>query len=336
MKKLTLFILCLLTTVGLFAQSHDIHTPSQIVQIMTDSPVSYTLKSANFRASDFSNNVLPHNLFRVQQDSSYDIKEYVMEGKAKEMYDKAEELFGDYDFSGARDYYLKVLEIDPNLYKVMVYIGDTYFHEKNYLQAEQWYEKAVKANYIDYLAHWGLAHACMYTGEPKRALKEIAIAKVLNRNNQNLNIMLNGIFKANKVAYVDWYLDPKCRISTEYNEEREKDVVVIEYDEDWFAYALVNAVWEHEPGYAASMGGGAFMRVKEAIVNTYLTYNKKQLKNSPAMRMFKIALDSHAVDVYLFYEYFLPRDPSMALFQSEETIEEVADYIINIRSKIKK
>ena len=323
MKKITLFILCLLAVVGLSAQSHDIHTPSQIVQIMSDSPVSYTLKSGDFRATDFTHNVLPHTLFRVQQDSSYDVKEYEMEGKAKEMFDKAEELFGDYDFSGARDYYLKALEIDPNLYNVIVYIGDTYFHEKNYLQAEQWYEKAVKANYIDYLAHWGLAHACMYTGEPKRALKEIAIAKVLNRNNQNLNIMLNGIFKANKVAYVDWYLDPKCRITTEY-------------DEDWFAYALVNAVWEYEPGYAASMGGGTFMRVKEAIVNTYITYNKKQLKKSPAMRMFKMALDNHAVDVYLFYEYFLPRDPSMALFQSEETIEEVADYIINIRSKIKK
>ena len=73
MKKLTLFILCLATFLCLSAQSHDIHTPSQIVQIMSDSPVTYTLKSANFRASDFSNNVLPHNLFRVQQDSSYDI-----------------------------------------------------------------------------------------------------------------------------------------------------------------------------------------------------------------------------------------------------------------------
>ena len=111
---------------------------------------------------------------------------------------------------------------------------------------------------------------------------------------------------------------------------------MIEFDKDWLSYALVNAVWEYEPGYAESMGGSTFLRAKEAIVNTYLTYDKKQLKSSPAMRMFKIALDNHAVDVYLFYEYFLPRDPSMALFQSEETIEEVADYIINIRSKIKK
>lgn len=336
MKKLALFILCLATTLCLSAQSHDIHSPSQIVQIMTDSPVSYTLKSGNFRDTDFSDKVLPHTLFRIQQDSSYDVKEYVMEGKAKEMFDKAEKLFSDHDFSGARDYYLKALEIDPNLYNVIVYIGDTYFHEKEYSQAQQWYEKAVKANYVDYLAHWGLAHACMYTGEPKRALKEIAIAKVLNRNNQNLNIMLNGIFKSNKVPYVDWYLDPKCNISSEYNEEEEKDIVVIEFHEDWLSYALVNAVWEYEPGYAESMGENTLLRVKEAIVNTYLTYNKKQLKNSPAIRMFKIALDNHAVDVYLFYEYFLPRDPSMALFQSEETIEEIADYIINIRSKIKK
>lgn len=336
MKNIAIFILCLATTLCLSAQSHDIHSPSQIMEIMTESSVSYTLKSGNFLATDFSNKVLPHTLFRIQQDSSYDIKEYVMEGKAKEMFDKAEMLFGDYDFSGARDYYMKALEIDPTLYNIIVYIGDTYFHEKEYFQAKQWYEKAVKANYVDYLAHWGLAHACMYTGEPKRALKEIAIAKVLNRNNQNLNTMLNSIFKSNKVHYVDWYLDPKCRISTDYDEEMEKDIVVIEFDEDWLAYALVNALWEYEPGYAESMGGSAFLRVKEAIANTYLTYNKKQLKNSRAMRMFKIAVDKRAVDIYLFYEYFLPRDPSMALFQSEETIEEVADYIINIRSKIKK
>ena len=153
MKKLALFILCLATTLCLSAQSHDIHSPSQIMQIMTDSPVSYTLKSGNFRDTDFSDKVLPHTLFRIQQDSSYDVKEYVMEGKAKEMFDKAEKLFSDHDFSGARDYYLKALAIDPNLYNVIVYIGDTYFHEKEYSQAQQWYEKAVKANYVDYLAH---------------------------------------------------------------------------------------------------------------------------------------------------------------------------------------
>lgn len=59
MKKLALFILCLATTLCLSAQSHDIHSPSQIMQIMTDSPVSYTLKSGNFRDTDFSDKVLP-------------------------------------------------------------------------------------------------------------------------------------------------------------------------------------------------------------------------------------------------------------------------------------
>lgn len=337
MKKMFLAALCMMAVTCLIAQSHDIHTPAQIVQIMTDSPVSYTLKNGSFSESDFSGKVIPHTVFRVQQDDSYTLKEYDMkESKAKELFDKAEGLFVDNDFAGARDYYLKALEKDPDLYNVIVYVGDTYFHEKNYSQAKQWYEKAVKANYIDYLAHWGLAHACMYTGEPQRALREITIAKVLNRNNQNLNIMLNNIYKFNKVTYVDWYLDPKYRITSDYNEEKEKDVVTIEFNEDWLAYALVCAVWEYEPGYAASMGDDSFLKVKEALFNTYASYDKKQLKKSLPMRMFKAAIDQRLADTYIFYEYFLPRDPALSLLQDEQTIEEIADYIINVRSKIKK
>lgn len=336
MKKLALFILCLTTTLCLSAQSPNIHTPAEIIKIIEDSPISYTLVSGNFSPTDFSKKVLRTTFYRTQNDSAYEVKTFEPEGKAKELFDQAEELFSDYDFTGARKAYQDALAIDPNLYVAITYIGETYLYEKDYTSAVLWFEQAIEANYIDYLAHWGLAHACIYTGELKRALKEITITKILDRNNQNINAMFNSIYKMNKVNYTDWYLDPLFSISTDYDEDRDKDIVKIKFHEDWLAYALVYAVWEYEEGYAESMGNNQFLREKEAIFCTFAGYNKKQLKKSPAIRMFELAAHEGVIDPYIVYDAFLPYNPSIALYLEKKDIEAIADYVINIRSKIKK
>lgn len=336
MKKSVIFFFFLVTTIGLSAQSPNIHTPSQIIQIIEDSPVTYSLKSGHFSPADFSQKVLRTTFYRIQNDSAYEVKQFEPEGKAKELFDNAEKLFSDRDFSGARKAYQEALSVDPKLYIAITYIGETYLYEKDYTSAVLWFEQAIEANYIDYLAHWGLAHACLYTGELKRALKEITITKILDRNNQNVNKMLNDIYKWNKVNYVDWYLAPLFSISTEYDEEKEKNIVKIQYDENWLAYALVYAVWKYEPDYAESMGNSQFLREKEAIFCTYVSYSKKQLKNSPAIRMFEIAANGGALDPYIIYDGFLPYDPTIALYLEKKDIESIVDYVINIRSKIKK
>ena len=336
MKKLPLFILCLATTLCLSAQSPNIHTPAEILQIMEDSQISYTLSSGNFTPTDFSKNVLRTSFYRTQNESGYEVKTFEPEGKAKEMFDKAEELFADYDFTGARKAYQDALAIDPSLYVAITYIGETYLYEKDYTSAVLWFEQAIEANYIDYLAHWGLAHACIYTGELKRALKEITITKILDRNNQNINSMFNGIYKLNKVNYTDWYLDPLFSLSTDYDEDREKDIVEIKFHEDWLAYALVYAVWKYEPGYAESMNNNEMLKEKEALFCTYTGYNKKKLKKSLPLRMFEMAAHEGVVDPYIIYDGFLPYNPSIALYLDKGDIEVIADYVIKVRSKIKK
>ena len=336
MKKLSLFLLCLATTLCLSAQSPNIHTPSEIVKIMDDSQISYSLASGNFTPTDFSQKVLRTSYYRIKNDSIYEVKAFEPEGKAKEMFDKAEELFSDYDFTGARKAYQDALALDPNLYVAITYIGETYLYEKDYTSAVIWFEQAIEANYIDYLAHWGLAHACVYTGELKRALKEITITKILDRNNQNINMMFNSIYKLNKVNYTDWYLDPLFAISTDYDEDRDKDVVIIKFHEDWLAYALVYAVWKYEPGYAESMNNNEMLKEKEALFCTYASYNKKQLKKNLPIRMFELAIKEGMLDPYIIYDGFLPYNPSVALILDAKDIEAIADYVINVRSKIKK
>ena len=336
MKKLAFFILCLATTLCLSAQSPNIHTPSEIIKIMDDSQISYSLASGNFTPIDFSQKVLRTRFYRIKHDSTYEVKAFEPEGKAKELFDKAEELFSDYDFTGARKAYQDALALDPNLYIAITYIGETYLYEKDYTSAVLWFEQAIEANYIDYLAHWGLAHACVYTGELKRALKEITITKILDRNNQNINTMFNSIYKLNKVNYTDWYLDPLFSISTDYDEDRDKDIVKIKFHEDWLAYALVYAVWKYEPGYAESMNNNEMLKEKEALFCTYASYNKKQLKKNLPIRMFELAIKEGMLDPYIIYDGFLPYNPSVALILDAKDIEAIADYVINVRSKIKK
>jgi hypothetical protein len=148
--------------------------------------------------------------------------------------------------------------------------------------------------------------------------------------------MFNGIYKLNKVNYTDWYLDPLFSLSTDYDEDREKDIVEIKFHEDWLAYALVYAVWKYEPGYAESMNNNEMLKEKEALFCTYAGYNKKKLKKSLPLRMFEMAAHEGVVDPYIIYDGFLPYNPSIALYLDKGDIEVIADYVINVRSKIKK
>ena len=42
------------------------------------------------------------------------------------------------------------------------------------------------------------------------------------------------------------------------------------------------------------------------------------------------------LDPYIIYDGFLPYNPSVALILDAKDIEAIADYVINVRSKIKK
>lgn len=304
---------------------------------MNDSQVHYSIREGDFSDSviDYSQFVLSNDLYRIEENGSYVIKRYELTDEAGSYFNDAENFFQKKDYANARKNYKKVLELCPTYYKVLVYMGDTYFHERDYVNARVWYTKAIESNYIDYLAHWACANANLYLNDFETALKEISIAKVLNRNNPRLTTKLLEIYKYNKLSYNDWYLEPKYSLSESYDVKEEKDVVNIAYQDYWLPYALVKAVWQYEPNYAESMNNSNFMESKESIASIALTMDKKLVKKHIELKGLQKSLDEGFFAAYVIYEDMLPQNPSIALYLDESDIETIVNYLIKVRSKVK-
>lgn len=336
MKKILLS--CLLCIVSFSLPAQKIHDPAEIIKIMDASQIRYSLEAlTTTEIPDFSERVIYHEFYgKKSPDGSFVVKQYELNDSAAHHYQIAEKFFEQKNHEQARYHYRKALEADPTCYKVMVYIGDTYYHQQRYVEALTWYQRATDSNYIDYLAHWACANALVYMGKQEQALREITIAKVLNRNNPRLTSKLQEIYHLNKKSYNDWYFVPLYDLS-EDNDAEGKRTVKIRFKEYWLPYAMAKAVWKYEPGYAESMGNNIILGEKEAVLSYWImvSSHKEGKKTMPAKAL-KLAMESNCFESYVIYEALLPAMPEIAMYIGKEGIEAIASYILDVRSKIKK
>ena len=255
--------------------------------------------------------------------------------------DEAETLLRMSDTKNARSLYQRIIEKDTSAYCILDYIGDTYFDEKNFEEAKRYYQLAISKDYTDYLAHWSLADVLCHLNDKKTALREISIAKVLNRNNQLLHSKFLEIYSLNKVEYVDWTFNPQCRLSLEHNQQKNIDVVTVEFGKYWLGYALNKAVWTYEPGHVDENVQNDFEKIweqeRECVISLLIAnYDSKEMKTNIDLKVLSAAFDKGYFDSYVMYEALLPDYPMIAGLLTEEAINAIADYLIKVRSKIKK
>lgn len=337
MKRILLSFIMMLSVFFLSAQ--DLHTIQEILEIMEQSSLSYSISNGTeFDVPDYAENLISNDIYRVKEDGvHYEIKNYELSKEASGYFDDAEDFFQQKNYPAARKNYQKVLELCPTYYKAMVYIGDTYFHERDLDNAQEWYQRAIDNNYIDYLAHWALGNTLLFKEDFGKAMKEISIAKVLNRNNPRLTTKLQEIYKYNKKEYKDWYLRPLYKLDEAYDSKKEKDIIKVTYKDYWMPYALVKAVWAYEPGYAESMGPDnlGLLQEKEAIAAILVTMDKKLVKKDIALKTLQYAFDNKEYEMYVVFERLLPEMPQIPLYLEPDVIESIADYIVNTRCKVK-
>ncbi len=317
----------------------EMHTQAEILKIMEKSRVTYVLSNLEneILPSDRTDNLNYGQYYRVTNENEILTYKYEINEDAKEYLSKAEQLFQDDKFKMTRDMYLKVLEVDSTYYQVMTYIGQTYGIEGDFNKAIEWYIKTIELNYIDYMAHWFLADAYKSQNKLDKAVDEITIAMILNRNNPRIMKALIDIYALKKLKTSDWVFNPQMQIdSTGVNK------VKIIFNMDWFGYALVKAVWLYEPGYKESMGAkeSSFSTTEEkeclvSLIATIHTIDKKRLKKYPEFNALQLAFDHKMVNEYIFYEIILLDYPFVAYQLTEEFINDIKDYVIQIRGKQK-
>ncbi|MEN8122709.1 MAG: tetratricopeptide repeat protein [Bacteroidota bacterium] len=316
------------------AFGQEIHTPAEILKIMEKSSVSYELHPLEneIKTPDRTNKLNYNHYYQIKKDGSTTTYKYELNEETTNYVKKAEQFFKDRKFKEAREMYIKALESDSTYYEVMTYIGQTYGIEKNWDKAIDWYKKTIKLNYIDYMAHWFLADAYKVKGELDLAVNEITIAQILNRNNPRLNKSLKEIYDLRKLNYNEWVFNPQVQIdSIGVNK------VKIAFDANWLGYAMVKAVWLYEPGYKEKMGSEnslfSMLQEKEALVSLMTGLDKKSFKKIPEFKTLKLALNKKMIDEYIYYEILLPEHPFVAYQFPQEIIEDIKEYIINVRTK---
>jgi tetratricopeptide (TPR) repeat protein len=321
---------------SLFAQA-QIHSPAEILKIMEASSLSYSLGVLEnpVVTPDYAQKMNGNGYYRIVNDSNLVTYSYKPGRAAREYFDEAEKSYSNKNFASAGYSYQKALGADSSYYLMYTYIGQMAEHAGKFDEAISWYQKAVKHNFIDYMAHWFMADNLMKMGNKKDALHEITIAHILNRNNPRLIESLKNIWKAAGLMYDPWYFTPQCIIA-----KKDTHTISVEFEANWLGYAMPKAVWKYEPGYKASMGvneNTAFSTVeeRECLASLYLILknSKVKMKKFPAFRTLETAIDKKMLDAYIFYEIILPQQPFVAYQLSEPIIGTIADYLLQVRGR---
>ena len=333
MKKTTLILALFFTFCNGYSQK--IHTNTEIIQLMTTSKLNYEVKKLEkpIESKDYSDILNYHDCYRVVTDSDIVTKKFSVNAKAKPYFDKAEVFFQSQTLDSALLYYKSALDADSSLIQVMTYIGQIYEKKGDYENSVNWYKKSIRNNYIDYMAHWFLADIYLEAKELKKAVDEIVIARILNRNNTRIAQSMDNIFEKAKRSSEDWYFNPQIDIN-----KISETKVSIALDEKWRAYAMAKALWMFEPGYSKSMGvpEDEYSTLEDqeclsALLEGMET-SKIDITSDPQLRILKAANKNHQLDSYILYEIVLPQTPYAAYELPEKTILEIKDYILDSRN----
>ena len=330
--------ICILILICNFPiRGQELHDPAGIFKILESSKISYNITELKepIESPDFSNNLNLNNAYRIESDSGLFVYGYSLEEGARQYFEKAEEYFNARNLDSAVVYYEKVLEIQPNYYKVMTYIGQMKGSLGRLDEALDCYKKTIEINYIDYLAHYLISDIYRLKGDLDNAINEITIARILNRNNPRMAELQFKLYKEKKLNTEDWYFNPQYSIA-----QNESGDVEIKMNLDWMGYALTKAVWEFEPGYKESMGveKGTYssLEEKEALIVLYtglLNMGKKAIKKNADFINLENAIENDYLTEFILYEIVLPKHPNVAYQLPKEQIENLKEYLLSTRHK---
>lgn len=308
------------------------HSTYEVLSLLTESKIGYEigLLKKDIPPKDYSEN-LNHNLYyRVEEPG---VLKTVMYNFDNPYYKRAETYFEN-DKDSALYLYKLCYDVDTTFYVVLTYMGQMYDNLGDRSKAIGCYKQAIEKNYIDYMAHWFLADDYLLMGEIDKAVDEITIALILNRNNPRILKSLHTIYKKAGLSYTDWYFNPQVRLT-----KLDDNSATIESDEVWAAYAMTQALWLFEPGYKESMGvdveKSTTTEYTECLVNLYVSLDKKMkiINKDPQLATLIKVIEENSVNLtpYILYEIFLPEHPMVAYQFPESLIAEIKDYIKTIR-----
>lgn len=332
-----------------FPLAAQIHEPSEILEILESSPISYQVNFDEETAPTAENpeQILP-GYFVSRDEESPRFGQYELSEEVREIYTQAELHFSQKRYDSAITLYRQVLQLMPEFAQGLTMIGDAYFKMEQYDSAQFYLRKAIDLNFIDYQAHWFLSSTEFHLGNKEAGLRELTIAHVLNPGHELLKTSLIASRKKYGSSWKEWTFAPRYELADE-----SIDQVSVRCASGWMMFALTQALWEFEEDYGTDIGiedreslEAEVIRQKEAVLMFIFEYlarkeadtsdeevteeakRNTEAADRTAKRLVEI-LNEGMIDAFIFYEIIGRRNPLVFSMISPESVEMIAGYLDN-------
>ena len=158
----------------------------------------------------------------------------------------AEAAFAKRDFEEAIKNYSKVLEYEPKNYGAVLFIGDTYFAEKEWAKAGEWYQRAIDLDPNQETAHRYYADMLLKNGAVEKSRMEFIQAVIAEPYNPVTWRGLQGWATTNKLELRRVHVDVPNNVTQKDGKNITINVDTSASEEMttlWLSYGLVKASW---------------------------------------------------------------------------------------------
>lgn len=324
----------------LIGYAQDLHTPSDIENIMKKSLSYYEQKEdTNFMVVKSLDIISNDYYFAQNEEGERELLQYKMEENPQlnEPFQKALKYHASQKYKKERKILQALLKNHEDNAILLTQLGNSFLDERQYTDAKSWAHQAIRANPIHSPAYVLMAKTLMAASQPEQAMEAITKAHLYNRNNRQIIALLKEIYLLNGRTYDDtWAFIPQCEI-TKVSDSK----ISIKYNgEPWRAFAACNAVWEYEPYYKQKMeitgNDLEIMRSHEALMNLGIAFegweNKKRKNKFYMGDAVKIAVEKNLVREFLDYEIKFIENPKAALYLTYDDIKIFSKYILEVRA----
>lgn len=275
-------------------------------------------------------NINLNNYFLVDSLDRRLIKPYLLSREAMELQEFGLEAMLLEEPDSAIVFYKEVLDVYPDYSPAITGLGQAWEQKGNYPEAISHFRRAIDINSIDYVAHWSLGRIYQKTGNSDSALHYLLHAMVLNRNVTQIKRDIQKTLSSEGMNFSDWMFVPQYELKLVNRN------VDISYNAAWMGYAVCQAVWTYEPGFASSRninGDIGMFRERECLscLITSMQADKAEAAKDVALKWFKVALQEKMTLEFILFEIVLPAKPDMAYFLDETRMSRMKEYIIKTR-----
>jgi tetratricopeptide (TPR) repeat protein len=319
------------------ANAQQLHAPNEVLDIIQRSKLGYEIGILTTKMPTAKGPILDNSHYLAIEDSLNVIKSFsaIETDEVRKLREQANNALAAArpDYKAARKAFNKILEKFPQHAEILTEIGNTYTLENKHDEAKKQYLKALEINPRDYYARWMLSEILFKEGDTEKAIREITLAHLYNRNMPRLQATMLKMYEANNCKCQDWTFNPQYKLSST------KKNITIDAKDIWMAYAMYKALWAYEPGYKEMMLAGSktdlgIMEETESVfglVTTYTQQNKIQKVIYPELAALEEALEQSMIEPYALYEVVLVKRPLTALYLEEDYLRKLIKYIATIR-----